>query len=142
MKLTTKTRYAVRAMADLAEQPKDKAVSLEAIAARQGVKLKYLEQIFLKLRKARLIKGKKGPGGGYYLARDPHTIRLTDIVRAVGESTAPVLCTVGKKDKYCAGVALCPLQPHWMELKKQIDAFFDGHTLADLRQENAHQKGG
>ncbi len=138
MKLTTKSRYAIRAMGDLAEQPPGKAVPLEVIAKRQCVKLKYLEQIFLKLRKARLIEAKKGPGGGYMIAIDPKKIRLADIVQAVGESTAPVLCTVGKKDKYCSGVAPCPLQPHWIELKKQIDAFFNGHTLADI----IRQKGG
>lgn len=132
MKLTTKSRYAIRAMADLAEQPKDKAIPLETIAKRQCVKLKYLEQIFLKLRKARLIEGKKGPGGGYMIAKDPEEIRLGDIVQAVGESTAPVLCAVGTRDKYCSGVNECPLQPHWMELKRQIDAFFNGHTLADI----------
>jgi Rrf2 family iron-sulfur cluster assembly transcriptional regulator len=132
MKLTTKSRYAIRAMGDLAEQPRGKAIPLEAIAKRQCVKLKYLEQIFLKLRKARLIEARKGPGGGYMIAMDPKKIRLADIVQAVGESTAPVLCAVGKKDQYCSGVALCPLQPHWMELKKQIDAFFYGHTLADI----------
>jgi Rrf2 family iron-sulfur cluster assembly transcriptional regulator len=132
MKLTTKSRYAIRAMADLAEQPKGKAIPLKAIAERQCVKLKYLEQIFLRLRKARLIQGKKGPGGGYMIVKDPQHIKLADIVQAVGESTAPVLCTTGKKDKYCSGVNECPLQPHWIELKKQIDAFFSGHTLADV----------
>lgn len=141
MKLTTKSRYAIRAMADLAEQPRGKAIPLEAIAKRQCVKLKYLEQIFLKLRKARLIEGKKGPGGGYLIAMDPKKIRLGDIVQAVGESTAPVLCTVGIRDEYCSGVKLCPLQPHWMELKRQIDAFFNGHTLADIiRQKEVIEK--
>jgi Rrf2 family iron-sulfur cluster assembly transcriptional regulator len=138
MKLTTKSRYAIRALADLAEQPRGRAVPLEALAERQCVRLKYLEQIFLRLRKAQLIEGKKGPGGGYMIAKDPAHIRLGDIVRAVGESTAPVLCTVGTKDKYCSGMNECPLQPHWVELKKQIDAFFNGHTLADV----INKKGG
>lgn len=138
MKLTTKSRYAIRALADLAEQPRGKAIPLEAIAERQCVKLKYLEQIFLKLRKAQLIEGKKGPGGGYMLAKEPQRVTLGDIVEAVGESTAPVLCAVGTNDTYCSGTNDCPLQPHWVELKKQIDAFFNGHTLADVMR----KKGG
>ncbi|KPK67614.1 hypothetical protein AMJ87_13085 [candidate division WOR_3 bacterium SM23_60] len=138
MKLTTKSRYAIRAMADLAEQPRGKAIPLDAIAKRQCVKLKYLEQIFLKLRKAQLIEGKKGPGGGYMITKAPEQIRLGEIVQAVGESTAPVLCTVGTRDKYCSGVNECPLLPHWIELKNQIDAFFNGHTLADIMR----KKGG
>jgi Rrf2 family iron-sulfur cluster assembly transcriptional regulator len=132
MKLTTKSRYALRAMVDLARQPKNKAVSLEALARRQRIKPKYLEQIFLKLRKARLVASKKGPGGGYLISRDPNTIRLGDIIRAVSESTAPVLCASGKKDRYCAGLKSCPLQHQWIELKKHIDAFLDKHTLGEV----------
>lgn len=132
MKLTTRSRYALRAMVDLARQPRNKAVSLETVARRQRVKLKYLEQIFLKLRKAKLVASKKGPGGGYFIPRDPYTIKLGDIIRAVGESTAPVLCAYGKKDRYCGRLKSCPLQHQWKELKRHIDAFFDTHTLGDV----------
>jgi Rrf2 family protein len=119
-------------MAYLARQPQGRAVPLEKVARRQRVKLKYLEQIFLKLRKANLVKSKKGPHGGYFIPRDPRIITLGDVIRAVGESTAPVLCANGKKDKYCGGLKPCPFQTHWRALKKLINTFFDTHTLSDV----------
>jgi len=143
MKLTTKTRYALRALVALAQRPEVRAMSLAAIARRQRIKLKYLEQIFLKLHHAKLIKSKKGPGGGYMLARQPKSIRLKDILTAVGESTAPVMCVMNKRDRYCAGISLCPMKPYWKELKKRIDEFFDEYTLADICKESStHTKGG
>ena len=132
MRLTTRTRYALRALVELAQQDEDKALSLAVIARRQRVKPKYLEQILFKLRRARLIKGKKGPGGGFSLARDPKYIRLKEILDAVGESTAPVQCVLGKADRYCSQNALCPMQECWFELKKQIDSFFNNYTLYDV----------
>ncbi|UCG29331.1 MAG: Rrf2 family transcriptional regulator [candidate division WOR-3 bacterium] len=132
MRLTTRTRYALRALVELAQQDEDKALSLAVIARRQHVKPKYLEQILFKLRRARLIKGKKGPGGGFSLARDPKNIRLKEILDAVGESTAPVQCVLGKADRYCSQNALCPMQECWSELKKQIDSFFNSYTLHDV----------
>ncbi len=119
-------------MADLARQPKGKAIPLETVARRQRVKLKYLEQIFIKLRRANLVKSKRGPKGGYFIPRDPRIITLGDVIRAVGESTAPVLCANEKKDKYCGGLKPCPFQAHWRMLKKLIDTFFDTHTLSDV----------
>ncbi len=119
-------------MADLARQPKGKAIPLKTVARRQRVKLKYLEQIFSKLRKAKLITSKKGPGGGYMLGRDPKAIRLDDILRAVGESTAPVLCTENRADKYCSRLRSCPLRACWRELKDIIDRFLHTHTLNDV----------
>lgn len=117
---------------ELAQQPEDESLSLAVIARRQRVKPKYLEQILFKLRRARLIKGKKGPGGGFSLARDPREIRLKEILGAVGESTAPVQCVLGKADKYCSQSSLCPMQECWQELKEQLDSFFDNYTLYDV----------
>lgn len=132
MKLTTKSRYALRALVELANQPRDKAISLSIIAQRQCVKPKYLEQILYRLRQAGLINGKKGPGGGFYLARGPKAIRLKEVLDAVGESTSPVQCVMGKADKYCAHVAQCHMKSCWQELKKEIDAFFNKRTLWDV----------
>ena len=132
MKLTTRTRYALRALVELAKQPKDTALTLDVIAKRQHVKPKYLEQIFIKLHHAKLIKSKKGPGGGYLLERMPDSIKISEVLAAVGESTAPVLCAEGKGDKYCSGLAVCPMQPYWQKLKKMIDEFFDSTTLYSL----------
>ena len=132
MKLTVKSRYALRALIELAKQPDGKAMSLPKIAKRQRVKPAYLEQILFRLRRAKLIKGKKGPGGGFFLAQDPKKIKLRDILNAVGESTAPVQCLVGKADKYCAHVSPCPMQECWSKLKREMDSFFSKYTLHDV----------
>ena len=132
MKLTTRSRYALRALVMLAEQPKDEAISLSIIAQRQRVKPKYLEQIMFRLRQAGLIRGKKGPGGGFCLARDPKEIRLKQVLDAVGESTSPLQCVSGKADKYCSQLSPCQMKACWHKLKKEIDAFFNGHTLGDV----------
>ncbi|UCF70144.1 MAG: Rrf2 family transcriptional regulator [candidate division WOR-3 bacterium] len=139
MRLTTKTRYALRALVELANQPDNGVLSLSVIARRQRVKPKYLEQILFKLRRSRLIKGKKGPGGGFILSRDPRDIRLKEILDAVGESTAPVQCVLGKADRYCSQNALCPMQECWHELKKRLDSFFNSYTLNDVC-ENSNRK--
>jgi len=132
MKLTTRTRYALRAMIELARQPKDNALTLDIIAQRQRVKPKYLEQIFIKLHHAHLIESKKGPGGGYIIGRDPALISLGEIMKAVGETTAPVMCAENKNDNYCSGLTGCPIQPCWIELKKLIDNFVDKLTIGDI----------
>jgi Rrf2 family iron-sulfur cluster assembly transcriptional regulator len=132
VKLTTKTRYALRALVELAQQPKDEPLSLAVIARRQRVKPKYLEQILFRLRRARLIRGKKGPGGGFLLAREPVDITLKEVLRAVGESTAPVQCVLGKADKYCSQNALCPMKECWHDLKERLDSFFNSYTLRDV----------
>jgi Rrf2 family protein len=132
VKLTTKTRYALRALVELAQQPGEEPLPLAVIARRQRVKPGYLEQILFRLRRAKLIKGKKGPGGGFLLARNPREIRLKEILGAVGESTAPVQCVLGKADKYCSQNALCPMRECWYELKKQLDSFFNNYTLHDV----------
>ena len=128
----TRSRYAIRALLELADQPRGEVLSLSIIAKRQRIKPKYLEQILFRLRKAHLIKGKKGPGGGFFLARKPKEIRLKDILDAVGETTAPVRCLLGIPDKYCAHVAPCPMQECWFKLKKEMDSFFDKYTLHDM----------
>ncbi|UCG92935.1 MAG: RrF2 family transcriptional regulator [candidate division WOR-3 bacterium] len=132
MKLTTKTRYAVRTMADLANQPEGKATPLTEIARRQGLKPKYLAQIFIKLHHARLIKSRKGPGGGYYIDRDPRTIKISEIMEAVGESKALVFCVDKKRSKHCPRMNQCPTHPYWRKLNNIIDIFFDSITLYDI----------
>ena len=117
---------------ELAKQPKGKAISLPIIAKRQRVKPAYLEQILFRLRRANLIKGKKGPGGGFFLARDPKRIKLKDVLNAVDESIAPVQCLVGKADRYCAHVSPCPMQECWSKLKREMDSFFSRYTLYDV----------
>jgi Rrf2 family iron-sulfur cluster assembly transcriptional regulator len=121
---------------ELANQPNDDPVPLSLIAKRQRVKPKYLEQILFRLRQAGLIRGKKGPGGGFYLARNPREIRLKEVLDAVGESTAPLQCLLGKADKYCAHVSPCKMKGCWAELRNEIDAFLNRNTLWDICNRN------
>jgi Rrf2 family iron-sulfur cluster assembly transcriptional regulator len=134
MKLTTRTRYALRALIQLA-QPGGNGMNLKMIAEHQKIQPKYLEQILLQLRRAGMVGTKKGPGGGYYLMREPGSIALADIMVAVGESTAPVRCVSGRADKYCSGIQTCTMKPVWMQLKEIIDGFLENHTLEDLIQD-------
>ena len=132
MKLTTRTRYALRALVELARQPKDTALTLDMIAQRQRVKPKYLEQIFINLHHANLVESKKGPGGGYAIGRDPKKITLGEIMKAVGETTAPVKCAETKPDSHCSGLTDCPIQPYWLEFKRLIDNYVNGLTIDDI----------
>jgi Rrf2 family protein len=135
MKLTTRTRYALRALIELAVRQKESGVSLMTIARQQKIRPKYLEQILTKLRHAGMVSTKKGPGGGYYLERLPCEIRLSDIMAAVDESTAPVRCVSGSRDKYCSGMDSCTMKPVWMQLKQVIDGFLENHTLQELLED-------
>ena len=130
------TTYAVQAMLELAVQPAGKATSLRSIAARHGLKVKYLEQIFIRLNHAGLVRSKKGPGGGYYLDRPVHAIRIADIMDAVGESSAPVRCLTAETGKHCSRAADCTLRPYWKKMKDTIDRFLDSSTLYDIIQGN------
>ncbi len=142
MKLTTKTRYAIRSMITLVDAEKGKYINLKQIARQQRVPIKYLEQIFIKLHRTGLVKAQKGPGGGYRLGRAPEKISLYDILEAVGEHTAPVLCASGKPDQYCARTRNCPLKHYWVKLGANIDGFFKQHTVADIgRQSKRKTKG-
>ncbi len=132
MRLTTKTRYAVRAMAYLGSRYGKRAVNLKEIARKEDITEKYLEQIFYRLNRAGLLKTKKGPGGGYELAKNPSVIKLIDIMSAVGESFAPVFCVADNKVKTCPRSKSCPARPYWKELKGVIEKFFQSHTLADI----------
>ncbi|MEO0115017.1 MAG: RrF2 family transcriptional regulator [candidate division WOR-3 bacterium] len=132
MKLTTKTRYAVRAMAYLGCQFGKRTVNLKEVACNEGIAEKYLEQIFYKLSRAGLLRTKKGPGGGYELTKKPSAIKLKDIMSAVGESFAPVMCVADNKTKVCPRSENCPARPYWQKLKQVIKQFLGKHTLADI----------
>lgn len=132
MKLTTRTRYAVRAMAYLGYRYGKRPVSLKEVAGNEGVTEKYLEQIFYRLNRAGLIKTKRGPGGGYELTKRPSAIKLIDILLAVGEPFAPVFCVVDNKTKVCPRSKNCPARPYWKKLKRELEAFLKKHTLADI----------
>ncbi len=129
MKLTTKGRYAVTAMLDLALHNGEEPVSLAEISERQDISLSYLEQLFAKLRKAGLVVSMRGPGGGYQLKGDPADIAVADIISAVDESVDATRCG-GLGD--CQDNKRCLTHDLWMDLSNQIRLFLSEITLADM----------
>jgi len=138
MKLTTKGRYAVMAMADLATYENLKPVSLNDIAIRQNISLSYLEQLFLKLKNNLLVKSVRGPQGGYILERKAKDIKLSSIMFAVDEEIKTLSCKKDSK-KGCGGRTVkCITHNLWDDLEKHINSFFENKNLQDLvsKQEN------
>lgn len=131
MQLSTKGRYAVMAMADLAKYGADGgAVTLAAIAARQDLSLNYLEQIFLRLRRAGLVTSMRGPGGGYMLARGAGGITIAEIMEAVEEPVQMTRCT--SEAGGCVADRRCLTHDLWRALGNHIVAFLDSVSLADV----------
>lgn len=129
MKLTTKGRYAVTAMLDLALHYEQGAVTLSDIARRQGISLSYLEQLFARLRRNGLVDSVRGPGGGYNLAMPPSNISVAKIVIAINENIDATRCG---GEKNCDGEERCLTHNLWEDLSHRIHDFLDGITLADL----------
>ena len=133
MKLSTKGRYAVMAMADLANrQVGTTPVSLGEIAASQDISLSYLEQLFAKLRRGGLVVGVRGPGGGYRLSRPASELRVEDIILAVDEPIAATRCKAGSPIGCTGTAARCITHDLWEELGRQIHVFLSSVTLADV----------
>ncbi len=132
MKLTTKGRYAVSAMADLAAFGDDAPVALSDIALRQGISLSYLEQLFAKLRRAGLVTSMRGVAGGYTLSDAPQNIRVADIISAVDEEIKTTACATGSTMGCQGTTARCLTHDLWDELGRQIDIFLNAVTLADI----------
>ena len=132
MKLTSKGRYAVMAMADLAKTRTNQPTNLSEISLRQGISISFLEQIFLKLKKNNLVKSSRGPAGGYSLARSPEEIRLSSIIEAVDEKVKTVGCKKESK-KGCTGKSIkCITHDLWDDLENHINNFFEKNTLKDI----------
>ena len=129
MRLTTKGRYAVTAMLDLALHSTSGPVSLSDISQRQGISLSYLEQLFAKLRKQSLVSSVRGPGGGYQLSRGNDAIFVAEIVDAVNESVDATGCK-GKSD--CQSGSTCLTHHLWCDLSDQIHDFLNQISLAQL----------
>ena len=129
MKLTTKGRYAVTAMLDLALHYEQGAVTLSDIAGRQGISLSYLEQLFARLRRSGLVESVRGPGGGYNLATAPGEISVAEIIIAINENIDATRCG---GDKNCSGDDRCLTHYLWEGLSERIHEFLSGITLADL----------
>ena len=132
MKLTSKGRYAVMAMADLAKNNVKEPTSLTEISLRQGISIDYLEQLFLKLRKNNLVRSSRGPSGGYVLSKRPDEIKLLSIINAVDEKIKTVKCRKESK-KGCNGKSIkCITHNLWDDLETHINKFFENNTLSDI----------
>lgn len=129
MKLSTKGRYAVTAMMDLAIHDQAGPVTLAEISQCQGISLSYLEQLFAKLRRHGLVEGVRGPGGGYRLARQSNEITVADIIAAVDEKVDATRCA-GRKN--CQNGRRCLTHELWSDLSQQIFSFLEGITLAQF----------
>ncbi|MEX0759590.1 MAG: Rrf2 family transcriptional regulator [Tistlia sp.] len=132
MKLSTKGRYAVMAMVDLAEHSRGKPISLAEIAERQEISLSYLEQLFAKLRRGDLVRSVRGPGGGYLLASASGETRISDIVLAVDEPIRATRCTPGQPYGCRGNRSRCATHDLWEELGNQIYLYLSSVTLADV----------
>ena len=132
MKLTSKGRYAVMALADLAMFNSSNPVSLRDISLRQGISLDYLEQIFFKLKKNNIVKSIRGTHGGYILSKNPDQIKLANIFSAVDEKVKTIQCKKESK-KGCNGKSSkCITHNLWDELEEHIKFFFENKNLGDL----------
>lgn len=129
MKLTSKGRYAVTAMLDVALHSEDGPVPLADISERQEISLSYLEQLFAKLRKQQLVTSIRGPGGGYRLGRAAESIAIGEVIAAVNESIDATKCN-GKAD--CHGGEKCLTHNLWQDLSDRISKFLDSITLGEL----------
>lgn len=129
MRLTTKGRYAVTAMLDLALHEDQGPITLADISLRQGVSISYLEQLFAKLRRSKLVESVRGPGGGYCLSGGPAAISVAQIVEAVNDSMDATRC-LGKGD--CQHGEVCLTHHLWSDLSARLRQFLNGITLADL----------
>ena len=132
MKLTSKGRYAVMAMADLAKNDLNEPINITEISLRQGISISFLEQIFLKLKKSDLVKSSRGPSGGYSLTKSPEEIKLSVISKAVDEKVKTIGCKKDSK-KSCNGKSVkCITHSLWDDLENHINSFFEKNTLKDI----------
>jgi len=133
MMISTKGRYALRVMVDLAEHPTDAYIPLKEIAQRQEISEKYLESILKVLVRNGVLIGLRGKGGGYRLTAEPDKCRVGDILRLTEGELAPVAC-LSCDINTCERAQTCKTLPMWSEFYKLTNVYFDGITLADLME--------
>jgi Rrf2 family transcriptional regulator, iron-sulfur cluster assembly transcription factor len=133
MRITTKGRYALRAVLALAQSSQQgKPVSIKSISDQENISAEFLEQIFFKLRKAEVIRSVRGPGGGFFFARALDQITLLDIIEASGEGIGISPCTCGKKSTVCQRKNDCAAFDIWKEMDGHMRDFAGGRTIADM----------
>lgn len=136
MKITTKGRYGLRALIDLAQYSEIEPVSISSIANRQGISERYLEQLMTMLKKAGLIKSIRGAGGGYVLAKDLTEISVGDVLRALEGNLEPVECTAFSQDDTCAAAGGCVTKYVWQRINESINRTVDEISLEQLVSES------
>ncbi|MGF1657869.1 MAG: Rrf2 family transcriptional regulator [Rubrimonas sp.] len=132
MKLSTKGRYAVTALADIALQGGDRLVTLSEISQRQDVSLAYLEQLFVRLRKAGLVDSVRGPGGGYRLGKPASELRIIDVMAAVDETVSAVRCESAVEPGCGGSRAKCLTHNLWEQLSSHVHVFLSQTSIADV----------
>jgi Rrf2 family iron-sulfur cluster assembly transcriptional regulator len=138
VRLTTKGRYAVTAVLDLAINEGRGPIALADIAERQGISLSYLEQLFAKLRKRGVVSSVRGPGGGYHLARDPRTIHVAEVITAVDEHLETSRCGGAGN---CKDGGPCLTHDLWMDLSERIHGYLTNISLQDLVERRPEHTG-
>ncbi len=140
--LSSRAKYATRAMLDLTLHEEDRAVQIGDIAARQNIPVKFLEQILLALKRQGFVQSRKGPGGGYLLARAPREITLGAVVRAMDGPLAPMSCVSvsGFMECGCPDPETCGLRAIWKEARDALAEVLDGTTFADIRQRDERRR--
>ena len=139
MKLTTKGRYAVMAMADLASNTSHGPISLKEISLRQNISLAYLEQIFIKLKNKKLVRSTRGASGGYILDRPSSEIKLLNIISAVDEEVKMLNCKKNSKKGCTNKTSKCITHNLWDQLDQHINGFFEKIKLQDLVRDNLYR---
>jgi Rrf2 family cysteine metabolism transcriptional repressor len=135
MKLSTKGRYGVKAMLDLAVHSSEGHIPLKSIAERQNISENYLEQLFALLRKEGIVKSIRGAQGGYMLAHDPQEITVGSILRALEGSLAPVDCVTENDPAHCDRAERCVTKSIWTKIRDKVNEVVDSITLKDLMEE-------
>lgn len=138
MKLSTRGRYGLKAMVDLAVNYGGGMMSTASLAALQGISDAYLEQLIAALRKAGLVNSVRGAQGGYSLARPPNEISVNDVLRVLEGSTAVMGC-VGTENANCDNACSCSARPLWLKLQSCIDQVLDSTSLADMAEDYSYQ---
>lgn len=134
MLVSRKGDYATRALQDLALHYDQGPVQIEGIARRQGLPLRYIEQVLLILKRAGFLRSKRGVNGGYFLAKPPGEITIGEVLRAVEGPVAPIFCVTGGKREICPKEGLCALQDLWAEVRDAVSKIVDSTTLEDISQ--------
>ncbi|HOP27445.1 MAG TPA: Rrf2 family transcriptional regulator [Candidatus Sabulitectum sp.] len=141
MLISTRSRYGLRALTHLARSDRSSPVSLGGIAEIEEIPIRYLEQIFGRLRTADIVRGRRGPGGGYVLSRDPGEISLLDVIRVLEteffQTNCALMCpdsthTEEEKKKGCAREEHCPTRRLWSDIKVICESYLNNNTLVDL----------